>query len=104
MKLNTCNRCGGFTGFAAGEIPHPGWFCNCPVNTREEIFKDLAEQLPETPDKSVMDFGYWLKELLVEKTGEAVDTGAGFNAFDLWVKHNGQEFFVTVKQTKHSMN
>jgi len=65
---------------------------------------ELVDSLEEAPDRSVMDFGYWLKQLLAEKTGEAVDTGAGFNAFDLWVKYKGREFFVTVKQTKHSMN
>lgn len=56
--------------------------------------------LENAPDDRVYAFGRWLSGVLREQTGEPVDTGAGFDAFDLWAKKDGTEFYITVALSK----
>ena len=68
----------------------------------QDMMDETVESTPleNAPDDRVYKFGRWLSGVLQEQTGEAVDTGAGFDAFDLWVKKDGVEFFVSVTLSK----
>ena len=72
------------------------------TDKRQDLMDETVEsvRLENAPDGRVYDFGRWLSGVLKEQTGEDVDTGAGFDAFDLWVKKDGAEFFVSITLSK----
>lgn len=74
------------------------------MSDKDNAFCELAPTVENAPSDAVFEFGRWLQGLLADNTGDAVDTGAGFNEFNLWAKRNGVEFFITVKLARKSMN
>jgi hypothetical protein len=74
------------------------------MNKTAEAFDELVGQLDEPPSNAVFDFGKMLERVLRRETNRPVDTGAGFSQFDLWAKHKGREFYITVKLARSSMN
>lgn len=74
------------------------------MSNKDNAFYEIAPTVEDAPSEAVFEFGRWLQGLLADKTGSGVDTGAGFNQFDLWAKRNGVEFFITVKLARKSMN
>ena len=71
---------------------------------RDETFYEIAPQVLDAPNDSVFEFGKMLASILRKETNMPVDTGAGFNEFDLWAKYKGREFFIAVKLANKSMN
>lgn len=71
---------------------------------KTEIVQELSGMLEEPPSNAVFEFGKMLERALRRETNRPVDTGAGFNQFDLWAKYQGREFFITVKLARSSMN
>ena len=71
---------------------------------KTETVQELAGLLEEPPSNAVFEFGKMLERALRRETNRPVDTGAGFNQFDLWAKYEGREFYITVKMARGSMN
>lgn len=71
---------------------------------KTEIVQELLGHLKDPPSNDVFEFGKFLEKTLRRETNNPVDTGAGFNQFDLWAKYGGREFYITVKLARSSMN
>lgn len=55
------------------------------------------------PDGEIMALGAMMANWLrseVSDSGSGVDTGAGFDSYDLWVKFGGKELFINIRESK----
>lgn len=71
--------------------------------TRDEVMDGLISQLEHPPSSNTLTFGYRMRDWLrdhVADPGTGVDTGAGSGEFDLWVKINGEELYITIKSKR----
>lgn len=63
-------------------------------------FAHLIDETVEPPSSDVQAVGHlmrqWLQNVIAD-AGTAIDTGAGFNQYDLWVTVGGKELFITIK-------
>lgn len=39
----------------------------------------------------------WMKNILKDKDCQITETGMGFGGADIWFKHEGAEYFLTIK-------
>lgn len=72
-----------------------------PNKNRRARMADLVAANPHLAPGGVMEIGFMVRDFLekvVADAGTSVDTGCGFDAFDLWVKVDGEEYLLCIKK------
>lgn len=67
----------------------------------QSAFAEMLPMVEQPPAPNAMALGHMMREWLancVADAGTGVDSGGGFGCYDLWVKMDGKEMFISIKQ------
>jgi hypothetical protein len=69
---------------------------------RRAEFAKLAMMYEGIAPRGLCEIGFMLQDFLenaVADAGTAVDKGVGLGSFDLWLKVDGREYYVEIKES-----